>query len=57
MFESNRLWQNTLLRIPNVTDLLQERARIRPPQAGYFTIDEILAGASTVRPEPYGSSR
>jgi hypothetical protein len=40
---------------PEVEDLLQKRARVRPPAAEYFTVREILAEASTVRPEPFGS--
>ena len=36
---------------PNLADLLQKRARVRPPAAEYFTVREILAEASTVRPE------
>jgi len=36
---------------PNVADLLQKRARVCPPGAEYFTVREILAEASTVRPE------
>ena len=40
---------------PDVEDLLQERDRVRPPAAEYLTVREILAEASTVRPEPFGS--
>jgi hypothetical protein len=36
---------------PDVEDLLQKRDRVRPPTAEYFTVREILAEASTVRPE------
>ena len=36
---------------PEVADLLQKRPRVRPPTAEYFTVRDILAEASTVRPE------